>query len=459
MDQYDSLISRAQLLAAQDRYDLAEEELGKAIALDPDHGAAYSMLAHIKCVQGQNREATELAKRGIAMEPDNAYAHYTLAAVYYERDRYDEASTAVDSATELDPTDPDFHSLKSLIALQQYRWQDALESAEMGLQFDPDHKSCNNSRAIALTRLGRREEAGATIDSVLAKNPEDAVTHANSGWNKLHGGEPQQAAEHFKEALRLDPNNQWARSGIIESLKAKNIVYRQFLRYMLWVSRFPPKTQLFAFIGVIVVLQILVRMPSGSSLQTLGSFLALGYLAFVGSMWLASPLFDLLLRMSRYGRMVLTDERKADTTYLALALVAVAIFLSGPIVTQLRQQDVIYYAILLMPVAVCLNTSRRAKRKLTAIAVIAIFAVASVYWYRWYIDTGIEGLGSLREMLDFVKEVALRDGDDAVPSGDEESKLLQIAQYYRSQNRLNDFFLWPAVAMTWLSDYFNRVEK
>ncbi|OYP30007.1 tetratricopeptide repeat protein [Rhodopirellula sp. MGV] len=466
MDQYDSYLNRAQLLAAQDRYELAEEALRQAIGIDPDQGGAYAMLALIKCAQKSYGEATELAQRSVMLDPDNPGAHYSLASVLYHRDKYADAIKSIDAAIQLQPADPDFHGLQSLIAIQQYRWNDALNAAETGLQFDPDHNTCNNTRAVALTKLGRRDEAGATIDSVLANNPEDAFSHANNGWTKLHAGKPDEAAEHFKEALRLEPNNSWARSGIIESLKAKNIIYRQFLRYVLWVSRFPPKTQLFAFIGVIIVLQLLIRLPDdGSVIKLFGLLLALVYMIFVGTMWLASPLFDLLLRASRYGRMVLTDDRRADTNYLMIAIAAVAILISGPIATQLRSQDVIHYAILLMPVAVCLNTPRTARRKQAAAAVIAIFLIAGFYWYRWYINPGVDGFTSLREIIDYVKEidsyVALEPAESGAEQGVEisVSKVNAITAYFQNQNRLHDFFFWPAIAMTWLSDYFHRTSR
>ncbi|MCC9599212.1 tetratricopeptide repeat protein [Stieleria sp. JC731] len=456
MEQYDSLINRAQLLLTQNRYDLADETLRKAIGLEPNRGDAYIMLSLVKCSQESYREANELAERSIALAPDNPNSYYALASVLYHRDKFAEAAKAIDSAIRLDPTDPNYHGLSAHIALQQYRWQDAVDAAEMGLQFDPDHQNCNNTRAIALTKLGRRDEAGIAIDSVLAKNPENSTTHANSGWTKLHAGKADEAAEHFKEALRLDPNNEWARSGIVESLKAKNFIYRQFLRYILWVSRFPPKVQMIAFIGIIVVLQIMVRMPEGGLLQTIGLWLALAYMCFVGSLWLASPLFDLLLRFSRYGRMVLTDAQKADTNYLVIAATAVAILISGPLLTRLRLNDLIYYAVLLLPVAVCLNTSRDAKRKQAAAAVVAIFVIAGIYWYRFYINTGIDGLTTIRDVVDYVVQISLAEPDDAGEKAKVEQRVLEITAYFQAQNRLHDFFFWPAVAMTWISDYFHR---
>ena len=68
--------------------------------------------------------------------------------------------------------------------------------------------------AIAIGMLvGKAMEA-------LGRNPENAHTNANQGWSLLHGGQPGKALEHFREALRLDPDLEFARAGMVEALKA-----------------------------------------------------------------------------------------------------------------------------------------------------------------------------------------------------------------------------------------------
>jgi len=65
---------------------------------------------------------------------------------------------------------------------------------------------------MALVKLGRREAAAATIGAALAKDPQNAHTHANQGWALLHHGDHARRLEHFREALRLDPELDWARA-------------------------------------------------------------------------------------------------------------------------------------------------------------------------------------------------------------------------------------------------------
>ena len=186
----------------------------------------------------QFADATAETRQAIHLAPDFPFAHFAHARVLFDRNRFAEALPAVNEAIRLEPEDSDQYALLANLHLQESRWREALHAAEQGLQFDPEHVGCTNLRAIALVKLGRKAEAGRTIDTALAKNPDNALTHANQGWTLLEQGQPKKAHEHFREALRLDPQNDWARRGIIEALKARNFIYALMLKYFLWMAKF-----------------------------------------------------------------------------------------------------------------------------------------------------------------------------------------------------------------------------
>ncbi len=66
----------------------------------------------------------------------------------------------------------------------------------------------------------------------------------------MHQGDHKQALEHFREALRLKPDMEWARNGMVEALKARYFLYRLMLRYYLWMSRFTRRGQWGMIIGL-----------------------------------------------------------------------------------------------------------------------------------------------------------------------------------------------------------------
>jgi hypothetical protein len=221
--------------------------------------------------------------------------------------------------------DPDLHGLLATLHMRKRLWRMALNAADQGLIYDPQHSLCLNVRATALVQLGERGQAAATVEEALANDPEDAYLHANRGWALLHEGKPRDAMGHFRESLRLDPTNDWARAGVVESLKASFFVYRWLLRYFLWMSRLSPGAQnailIGGFVGYHVLRQIARAQPA------LAPFIApllIAYVVFALMTWLAGALLNLLLRLHPVGKHALSPEDRR-TSELVGTLLACAI--------------------------------------------------------------------------------------------------------------------------------------
>ena len=301
---------RGILLYQQDRYELAATEFRQVLAGDSSNSDAHAYMALCLTELKEFKQATDEAQQAVHHDPDSDFAHYTLARVFYYRNRFDEALEHINEAIRIDPWSPRNFSLLAGIHMEERRWPAALEAAERGLQCDPEHVGCNNLRAMALVKLGRRSEAGATIEGALAKNPENSITHANKGWALLEAGQHEKALEHFREALRLDPTNDWARHGIVESLKARSFIYSWMLRYFFWMSKLSSRAQwgviLGAYFGNRILSGIAKSQPATAPAILVIKIL---YMIFVVLTWTADPLFNLLLRLNRFGRLALSREQ------------------------------------------------------------------------------------------------------------------------------------------------------
>ena len=117
----------------------------------------------------------------------------------------------------MDPQNADNQLLLGRIQFLQSRWDESLAAAEAALGIDPEHQGALNLRAEC-AKLGRTGPAESRLRGALAVDAENAQTHANLGWLSLQLGNRQPAIEHFREALRLDPELDSARSGVVESL-------------------------------------------------------------------------------------------------------------------------------------------------------------------------------------------------------------------------------------------------
>ncbi len=354
-------LTRALLLLQQSRPELAERELRQALLADPNDGQAHAILALCLADQKKLEPATEEAKAAIVAGPDRSLGHYALATVMRQRNRYDEASQAIREAIRLDPGDADQWGELAQIELERREWKGALDAAERGLAIDPEHAACTNLRAIALVKLGRREEAGRTIDAALARDPDDPVTHANQGWTLLNAGEPRKAMEHFRESLRLDPTSEWARAGIVEAMKARNPLYRWLLAYFLWASRLDRRVMWGLIVGFWFGSRFLSRL--GDQMPALRPFvlpIIVAYAAFALLTWVGSPLANLLLRLDRFGRHALSREQVKSSNLVGLVILAAAGFLVAGLLTSgnLRSElllDALLVGLLVIPISTIYN--------------------------------------------------------------------------------------------------------
>lgn len=317
----DASYERALILYQQHRFDLAEKELKQSLAGDPHKAEAHAMLALCLAQRQAYADASAEADQAVGLAPDLPFAHYARASILLERRRYNEAALAIHEALRLNSYDPDYYSLQARVRFSQRRWQDALESAENGLAIQADHSGCGNLRAMALTQLGRREEAAATLGQSLSRDPHNATTHANQGWTYLHQGDHKKALEHFREALRIDPELDWARAGMVEALKAHYLIYRLMLRYFLWMNRLAARAQWGIIIGAFVGYQLVLR--AANTMPQLAPFLyplVAIYIVFVYLTWTASPLFNLLLQLNRFGRYALSRDQRIASIWVGAAV-------------------------------------------------------------------------------------------------------------------------------------------
>ena len=325
------LVHRGLLLYQQDRYELAEKQLRGALAQDPEDAFAKALLARTVSELDRHDEALELAGEAIAQAPDGGFCHATLALVLRNLDRRKDALLAIEEAIRLDPEDANYRGTQAAILISLEKWEQALLAAENGLALDAEHGVCTNLCSMALQFLGRTEEAAATASAAMGKNPDDAMAHANLGWASLRAGDPRQAEEHFRESLRLQPGNEWARDGVIRAIKARNPLYRGLLKFWLWMSTLKDGAQWAVFLGLIFGRRILAAIADAS--PTLEPFArALGFLllAFVLLTWVGDPLFNLTLRLHPLGRHALTpDERRASTFFGLLILGAIVSAIVG----------------------------------------------------------------------------------------------------------------------------------
>lgn len=368
---------RAWAALSRDRYDLAEREFRLVLTENPDDAQSHAGLALSLCHQEKFDEAEREAKLAIGIAPDFDFCHYVHGVILRERNRFAEAATAAEEAIRLDPEDANNRYLLASIRGQQDRWSDCLAAADAGLAINAEHQGCTNLRALALTQLGRKDEASATIADALQRSPENSMTHANQGWALLHRNDPAKAQEHFRESLRLDPTNDFAREGLLNAIKARNVLFRGLLAYFLFMSRQRAYMQWVVVFVVIFGRSFLTDLARkhpewGIVLYPLLAVLAVA----IYSTWLANPLMNLVMRFHPQGRHALTPDHYHQANLIGACLLLAGGLFSLELILGLKHLPSFMVLLVSLPLTSIHDAAPGWPRRISAIAATAFSAIA-----------------------------------------------------------------------------------
>jgi tetratricopeptide (TPR) repeat protein len=322
----EAIFQRGQLLFEQGRREQAAEQFRQVLSQEPNDANAHAFLA--LCLlenKDQWREATREAELAVGLAPDQYFAHYVLAVSFEKRNHFEDALKSIDSALSINPYVASIYGLKASVLLQQRRWGLALDAAEAGLEVDAENETCLSLRSIALEKLGRVGESVQQAEQTVAQNPDSTYAHSTRGWALLQSGQYRKAAESFREALRLGPTNEAARTGMIHALNNHFFVFRMVYRFYAFMGRLANHAQWMIILGLFVGMQLLKGVARANpAFEPFVTPITYIYLSFCILTWTATPLFNAFLRLHPFGKYLLSGtERLASSLVAGLLLFGV----------------------------------------------------------------------------------------------------------------------------------------
>lgn len=373
-------MDHARVWLEQGRADLAQMALRRALTEDPENSLAHALLSLCLAQLERAAEAVHEAREAIRTAPDASLGHYALGVALLARGELADARRALGEALRIAPRDAKSWAVMGSVELADRRWAAALEAADRALAIDPEHLGAANVRATALGQLGRDGEADRELARALGHDPENATTHVTAGWRWLAQGQPAKAGEHFLEALRLEPDHEGARLGILEALKARNRFYRAMLGWFLWLGRQSRRTVWLVVLGVFVLprgLRVLAR--NNPALEPWVTPVIVLVALFVYLTWIIDPLFDASLFLHPLGRNALSREERRRALAVTLCLGA---GLLGGVVAVLWIPALFVLALLslsfVIPLSACLGVDGPRRRRIARWALAAMALLATV---------------------------------------------------------------------------------
>jgi tetratricopeptide (TPR) repeat protein len=178
-------------LKKQGRYAEALKASDAAVRLHPSalqHDAHHLWQRGIILVKlGLAAAAVDALEQAATADPRYGGIREDLGLAYAAAGDYRRAESAMRWALALTPDSPHVHSSLSFVLNEQGRHAEALEAAEAALQRNPKHVWAWFNKAEALEGMGRRNEAAAAYERVLAlpAGPTDQPALERARANRL----------------------------------------------------------------------------------------------------------------------------------------------------------------------------------------------------------------------------------------------------------------------------------
>jgi tetratricopeptide (TPR) repeat protein len=218
------LCGRAEIKARDGRYEEAVADYSEAIQLVPEYQRAFYGLGQAEANLGHHRAAIAAYSRAVDIDPKDYMAFYGLGqahvtlgndiaaitayskaigvcpecywtlfargAIYAKHDLYAEAIADFDKAIEISPF-ADFHNARGQVKAKLGQDQEAIQDFSKAASMQPAFAQAYLNRALALERIGLKDEAITDYLTVAQLNPrlipvpkrELLVTYLSIKWS------------------------------------------------------------------------------------------------------------------------------------------------------------------------------------------------------------------------------------------------------------------------------------
>ncbi len=137
----------------------------KALELDERDAAVHAWLGVIRLEYEWDWAGAERAfRRALELNPNFAYAHKLYAEYLSYVGRFEEAIAEAELARRLDPLSVVTSSVVGFVLYRARQYDHALEAVQRAIELDADHPTPYLARGLALSMLGRHEEAIAALE-------------------------------------------------------------------------------------------------------------------------------------------------------------------------------------------------------------------------------------------------------------------------------------------------------
>jgi TolB-like protein/DNA-binding winged helix-turn-helix (wHTH) protein/Tfp pilus assembly protein PilF len=180
-----------------------EPLLAKGLEINPRLPELYTARAVLRTEQWQLESAEQDLKRAIALNPNYADAYVRLGASYEYAGRPRDALSAYSKAQELDPLHFILHTRRCLTYQNLGRYTEAAAACDRAIELERAPPNAYWARGLIALSSGNLPDAIAGYREALSRSPKRVDLLGQLGWLYLDVGLPDQAAKQFDQAVAV----------------------------------------------------------------------------------------------------------------------------------------------------------------------------------------------------------------------------------------------------------------
>jgi len=214
---------------AQERPEEAVEQWRAALQITPNILQAHTNLGLVASSKGHTEAAIEHWRFALRLAPDHIDTLCYMGRALGKLGRNEEAASHLRHALRVDPASASAHTSLATILVDDSKFAEAirhyLEALKLealiinGQSFTLQDALTHYNIAVAYERLGKLDEAAAHYREALRRDPEYANAYFNLGNTLLARGEYLEAISQYRKALELSPDEPTIHSNLGTALR------------------------------------------------------------------------------------------------------------------------------------------------------------------------------------------------------------------------------------------------
>jgi len=156
---------------------------------------------------GDLTQAEQSVKNGMSIDPTHPGLHVLAGRIEMERGKLERAYHLFEAAIQLAPDKPEAYYYQGLVMQRWQRYESSLEYYQKSFDREPDNAAYLLAVSEAMIELDRVDDALALLESKREYFDQNAGVRAAIGHLYYMKGQPAQAAEYFRQASLLEPDN------------------------------------------------------------------------------------------------------------------------------------------------------------------------------------------------------------------------------------------------------------